>query len=176
MKRILIPLGIMLFISLTTSGQTLEKKQYKATKITVAPVINGILDDEAWKSGDWAGDFIQNEPYSGRPATQRTEFKILFDDNNLYVAFKAYDTSPDSIVNRLTRRDEADGDLVGIIFDSFHDLRTGFLFGVSSAGVKYDHMFTDDGQNEDASWDPNWWVKTSVNKEGWVTKRRAKQS
>jgi hypothetical protein len=162
----------MLFISLTISGQTLEKKQYKATKITVAPVINGILDDEAWKSGDWAGDFIQNEPYSGRPATQRTEFKILFDDNNLYVAFKAYDTSPDSIVNRLTRRDEADGDLVGIIFDSFHDLRTGFLFGVSSAGVKYDHMFTDDGQNEDASWDPNWWVKTSVNKEGWVAEMK----
>ncbi len=44
--------------------------------------------------------------------------------------------SPDSIVNRLTRRDEADGDLAGIILDSFHDLRTGFLFGVSSSGVK----------------------------------------
>ena len=130
--------GIMFLFSLTTVGQTIGKKQYKATKITVAPEINGILDDEAWNSGDWAGDFTQNQPYSGRPATQKTEFKILFDDNNLYVAFKVYDTSPDSIVNRLTRRDEADGDLIGIIVDSFHDLRTGFLFGVSSAGVKYD--------------------------------------
>ena len=118
--------GIMFLFSLTTVGQTIGKKQYKATKITVAPEINGILDDEAWNSGDWAGDFTQNQPYSGRPATQKTEFKILFDDNNLYVAFKVYDTSPDSIVNRLTRRDEADGDLIGIIVDSFHDLRTGF--------------------------------------------------
>jgi hypothetical protein len=172
MKRILIIAGIIFLFSLTTFGQTIVKKQYKATKITVAPEINGILDDEAWKSGDWAGDFTQNQPYSGRPATQRTEFKILFDDNNLYVAVKAYDTSPDSIVNRLTRRDEADGDLVGIILDSFHDLRTGFLFGVSSAGVKYDHMFTSDGQNEDSSWDPNWWVKTSLNKEGWVAEMK----
>src|SRR5665811_1751191 len=92
--------------------------------------------------------------------------------NNLYVAIKAYDSSPDSIVNRLTRRDETDGDLVGIIFDSFHDLRTGFLFGASSSGVKYDQMFTNDGQNTDSSWDPNWWVGTSINKECWVTEMK----
>ena len=55
----------MLFFSWQTFGQTIEKKQYKATKISVAPVIDGILDDEAWKSGDWAGDFTQNQPYSG---------------------------------------------------------------------------------------------------------------
>ena len=120
----------------------------------------------------WAGDFTQYQPLNGRPETQRTEFKILFDDNNLYVAIKAYDTAPDSIVNRLTRRDQADGDLVGIMVDSFHDLRTGFLFGVSSSGVKYDYMFTNDGQNQDASWDPNWWVATSVNKEGWIAEMK----
>jgi hypothetical protein len=154
------------------SAQTAEKKQYKATRISNAPVINGILDDEVWQAGTWTDDFTQNEPYNGRPASQRTEFKILFDEDNLYVAVKAYDTSPDSIVNRLTRRDEADGDLVGIILDSFHDLRTGFLFGVSSAGVKYDQMFTNDGQNQDGTWDPNWWVKTSINSEGWVAEMK----
>jgi hypothetical protein len=140
--------------------------------ITNPPVINGVLDDEAWQSGAWAGSFTQNQPYNGQPETQRTEFKILFDNDNLYVAIKSYDTSPDSIVNRLTRRDEADGDLVGIIIDSFHDLRTGFLFGVSSAGVKYDQMFTNDSGNGDSSWDPNWWVKTSINKEGWVAEMK----
>jgi hypothetical protein len=153
-------------------GQDLVKKQYIATQVTVPPVINGVIDDEAWQSGDWAGGFTQNQPYNGKPETQRTEFKIVFDDNNLYVAIKAYDTAPDSIVNRLTRRDEADGDLVGIILDSFHDLRTGFLFGVSSAGVKYDQMFVNDSGNGDSSWDPNWWVKTSVNKEGWVAEMK----
>ncbi|MGD0753625.1 MAG: DUF5916 domain-containing protein [Bacteroidales bacterium] len=172
MKRILISILLLFILLPFLSGQDPEKKQYTATQISIPPVINGVLDDEAWKSGTWAGGFIQNQPYNGQPETQRTEFKILFDENNLYVAIKAYDTSPDSIVNRLTRRDEADGDLVGIIIDSFHDLRTGFLFGVSSAGVKYDQMFTNDGQNQDASWDPNWWVETSVNKDGWVAEMK----
>ncbi|TAL60816.1 MAG: hypothetical protein EPN88_15375, partial [Bacteroidetes bacterium] len=172
MKRFFIT-GLVVFMILpTVFGQTPEKKQYKAIRITIAPVINGILDDEAWQSGSWGYGFTQNEPYNGREASQRTEFKILFDENNLYVAIKAYDTNPDSIVNRLTRRDQADGDLVGIIVDSFHDLRTGFLFGVSSAGVKYDQMFTNDGQNQDSSWDPNWWVKTSINKEGWIAEMK----
>jgi hypothetical protein len=153
-------------------GQTEVKKQYTATRITNPPVINGTLDEDCWKTGTWAGDFIQNQPYSGRAESQKTEFCILFDENNLYVAIKAFDSSPDSIVNRLTRRDQQDGELAGIIIDSFHDLRTGFLFGVSSAGVKYDHMLTNDGQGEDPSWDPNWWVKTSVTGEGWFAEMK----
>jgi len=131
MKRIFITILLVFLLIPMVFGQDPEKKQYTATRITTPPFINGILDDEAWQSGTWAGDFTQNQPYSGRPESQRTEFKILFDDNNIYVAIKAYDTSPDSIVNRLTRRDQTDGDLAGIIIDSFHDLRTGFLFGVS---------------------------------------------
>ncbi len=172
MKRFFISVLVAATLLPVVFGQDPEKKQYTATQISNPPVINGILDDDAWQSGTWAGGFTQNQPYSGRPESQRTEFKILFDDNNLYVAIKAYDTAPDSIVNRLTRRDEADGDLVGIIIDSFHDLRTGFLFGVSSAGVKYDQMFTNDSGNGDSSWDPNWWVKTSINKEGWVAEMK----
>ncbi|MFZ0282518.1 MAG: DUF5916 domain-containing protein [Bacteroidales bacterium] len=172
MKRILISIFLMLLLISGVTGQTPEKKQYKATKLAIPPEINGILDDEAWKEGTWVDDFTQYEPFNGKKASQRTEFKILFDDNNLYAAFKVYDTSPDSIVNRLTRRDNPDGDLVGIILDSFHDLRTGFLFGISSSGVKYDQMFTNDGQNQDSSWDPNWWVKTSVNTEGWVAEMK----
>jgi hypothetical protein len=174
MKRIFtLSLLIILLVSGVT-GQTPDpvKKQYTATKITVPPVIDGVLDDDAWQSGTWAGDFTQNQPFSGRPETQRTEFKIVFDDNNFYVAIKAFDTAPDSIVNRLTRRDQTDGDLVGIIVDSFHDLRTGFLFGVSSSGVKYDQMFTNDNGNGDSSWDPNWWVKTSVDTDGWVAEMK----
>jgi hypothetical protein len=172
MKQLFIFGVLMVWLFLQVLGQTPEKKLFTATRITSPPVINGTLDDVAWQSGFWLDDFTQNQPYSGRPASQRTEFNILFDDNYLYVAIKALDTSPDSIVNRLTRRDESDGDLVGVIIDSFHDLRTGFLFGVSSAGVKYDHMLTNDGDNEDNSWDPNWWVQTSINNEGWIAEMK----
>jgi len=174
MKRVVFLFTIILLTFSFASGQTqdLPKKQYKAVRITDAPVIDGILDEDIWNTGEWIDDFTQNEPYNGQPATQKTEFKILFDDDNIYVAIKNFDTDPDSIVNRLTRRDQADGDLSGVIFDSFHDLRTGFLFGVSSAGVKYDMMFTEDGQNEDKSWDPNWWVKTSMNDQGWFAEMK----
>jgi hypothetical protein len=172
MKRIFATLILLLLLLPVLFGQDPEKRQYTATQIIVPPVINGLLDDDVWQSGTWTGDFTQNQPFSGKPETQKTEFKILFDDNNLYVAIKAYDTAPDSIVSRLTRRDQTDGDLVGIILDSYHDLRTGFLFGVSSSGVKFDQMFTNDGQNQDQTWDPNWWVATSVNKEGWVAEMK----
>jgi len=172
MKFFLASFLVIFLILPFAAGQETQKKRYQATMVTEAPVIDGILDDEVWQQGLWIDDFIQNEPYSGKPASQRTEFKILFDKDNLYVAFKAFDTSPDSIVNRLTRRDQVDGDLVAIIVDSFHDLRTAFVFGVSSASVKYDFMMTNDGQGEDQSWDPNWWVKTSINKEGWIAEMK----
>jgi hypothetical protein len=157
------------------SGDTLQtqiKKQFKAVEISIPPTIDGILDESVWNLGNWEGDFTQHEPYNGKEASQRTEFTILFDKDNFYVGIKAFDTSPDSIINRLTRRDQVDGDIVGVIFDSFHDLRTGFLFASSSSGVKFDQVFTEDGQREDPSWDPNWWVKTSINREGWVAEMK----
>ena len=174
MKKIFFSVLLILFILPLLSGQTEApvKKQYKASRIADAPVIDGILNEEIWKSGEWIDDFTQFEPYNSKSATQRTEFNILFDDDNLYVGIRAFDVSPDSIVQRLTRRDEVDGDLVAIIVDSFHDLRTGFTFGVSSAGVKYDLMFTNDGENEDESWNPNWWVKTTINEEGWIAEMK----
>ena len=171
MKRVFISGLILIFLYHILMVRPV-KKSYNASKISSPPDINGILDEDIWQTGDWVNDFIQNEPYNGGNPSQRTEFKILFDEDNMYVGVRAYDTSPDSIVNRLTRRDQADGDMVAIIFDSFHDLRTGFLFGVSSAGVKYDLMFSNDGQNEDETWDPNWWVKTHINNEGWYAEMK----
>ena len=172
MKRALTLAATIIITLSSLLAQSSDKSKYYATRISDPPQIDGVLDDEAWKNGEWAGNFTQHEPYSGRPASQRTEFKILFDDNNIYVAIRAYDTSPDSIVKRLTRRDEADGDMVGIGFDSYHDLRTAFVFGVSAGGVKFDMMMTNNGQNEDDSWNPNYWARTSMNDEGWVAEMK----
>ncbi len=176
MKQVLATPGLficlLLLFAVPASGQNPEKKTYTATAITKAPVIDGLLDDSAWQNGDWMGGFTQHEPFNEAPPTQKTEFKILFDDDNLYVAIKAFDTNPDSIVQRLTRRDQTDGDMAGVGIDSYHDLRTAFVFSVSAGGVKFDQMMTENGDNEDESWDPNWWVKTSVNTEGWVAEMK----
>jgi hypothetical protein len=173
MKSLFAITSLLLLVNLSfITAQTPEKKQYPVTKILKAPSIDGILDDESWTKGTWLNDFIQHEPYNGAASSQKTEFKIVFDDDNIYAAFKAYDTSPDSIVRRLTRRDNIDGDLIGLAFDSYFDKRTAFLFGVSAGGVKWDQMMTDNGNSEDLSWDPNWWVKVSVNSEGWVAEMK----
>ena len=155
------------------SSQANNPKSYRAARLEHAPpAIDGKLTDEAWQTGHWEGDFTQFEPFNGTAPSQATSFKVLFDDNNLYVAIRAMDSAPDSIVTRLTRRDITDGDNVFIAFDSFFDRRTAFVFGVSSSGVKDDLVMSNDGNNEDATWNPNWWVKTSVNEEGWVAEMR----
>ena len=148
-------------------------KHYQAVRLSgVAPAIDGVLDDPAWEQGEWSGDFIQFEPYNGRSPSQETSFKILYDEDHIYIAIRAYDSAPDSIVKRLTRRDRREGDNVAIGFDSYHDQRTAFVFGVNAAGAKFDYMITDDGQNEDFSWDPNWWVRTGTDDQGWVAEMR----
>ena len=129
--------------------------------------IDGNLDEASWQKAIWQNDFIQYEPSEGKQPAQKTEFAILIDETNVYVGFKCWDTSPDSIEHRLSRRDEADGDLVAVQFDSFFDHRTAFSFYLNVAGTKQDFMVSNDGENEDNTWDPIWLGKTSRDSLGW---------
>ncbi len=149
-----------------------QNKSYTTHKLLVnPPVIDGKFDDACWQQVDWGGDFVQFEPYEDSMPSQKTTFAIVYDDNNLYVAIKAYDTEPDKINKRLSRRDENDGDWVGIIIDSYEDKLTGFGFSVTAAGSKTDVIYTNDN-NEDDNWDPIWYVKTSFDAEGWNAEMR----
>jgi hypothetical protein len=167
MKRILLLLAISVLVLCNAFGQEIAKRTYKAVKTESMPVIDGHLSDDAWMAGEWQGDFTQFEPFEGAKPSQPTEFKILYDNNFIYVGIKAFDSEPDSIVDRMTRRDNSDGDNVGIIFDSYYDQRTGFAFVVSSAGVKTDQIFVNDGQTQDPTWDPVWFVRTARFDGGW---------
>ncbi len=170
MKSIL--LILLMLHAVVLSAQEYEKRVYTASRTTTPPVINGDLDDMAWTTGEWGGDFTQFEPYEGAAPKQKTEFKILYDDDNIYVALKMWDTAPDSIVARMTRRDDTDGDQVVLGIDSYYDLSTGFGFGVSAAGVKGDLIWTDDGRNEDETFDPIWYVKTGIYDWGWAAEMK----
>ena len=89
------------------------------------------MDDECWKTGEWVSDFIQWTPKEGAKPSQATEFKILYDDENIYVAIRAYNKESNKIQGKAGRRDEFEGDMVGVCFDSYHDYRTGFEFDVT---------------------------------------------
>ena len=156
---------ILIFISFNLLAQ--NKRVYTTERISIEPKIDGILNDDAWQKGNWEGDFIQREPVDGVPATQQTFFKVFFTDNYIYIAVKAMDTHADSIDSRLVRRDNEEGDLIGVHFDSYFDLRTTFSFMVNAAGVKSDILFSNNGMSRDINWNPIWYVKTSIDAEGW---------
>jgi hypothetical protein len=160
-------LFLILHCSLLSLAQ--EKRVSTAYRITGdSPRIDGLVDDEAWQLLDWEGNFIQQQPYEGKEPSQKTSFKILYDDDNIYAAIMSWDSNPDSIVSRLSRRDIGDGDAVGIEFDSYFDKKTAFSFIVTASGVKIDKLISNDGENEDENWDAIWVVKTSINDQGWV--------
>lgn len=146
-----------------------QSKSYTTIKLTGAPPeIDGYVEDQAWQQIGWEGNFTEFQPNNGEVASQKTEFKILYDEDNIYVAIKAYDTEINEIAKRMTRRDGFEGDLAGIMIDSYFDKRTSFNFIVNASGVKSDAIQTEDnGDDMDESWDPIWYTKTSYDQDGW---------
>ena len=161
---------IVLFISgyaLIAQENRIEQRVYNTARVeNIPPVIDGIIDDNAWDVVAWSGDFTQRTPNEYDQPSQKTAFKILFDDNNLYVAIRAFDTEPNKIEKRLSRRDAFDGDWVAISFDSHDDNLTGYGFSVSASGVKGDVTVVNDNRI-DGTWDPVWYTKVSVDALGW---------
>ncbi len=155
------------------ADSVIEKRVYNTSKVEgTPPVIDGRLNDEAWKQVKWGNDFTEFQPDQGKKPSQKTAFKILYDDKNLYVGIRCYDTEPGKIVKRLVRRDNLDGDWTGIFIDSYFDHLTAFEFDINAAGVISDAYITNDFNNEDFSWDPVWYVKTTIDSEGWVAEMR----
>jgi hypothetical protein len=165
---------LLVACSLLAFGQTDSTKRYTTAWVQGAPpVIDGLLNDDAWNQVEWTGgDFRQVNPDKGKPATVQTKFKILYDAKNLYAIFRCYDPEPTKIVRRMSRRDSFDGDWVEIHIDSYYDKRTAFSFTTSVSGVKSDEYVSNNGDDWDASWDPIWWTKTSIDAEGWIAEIR----
>ncbi|MEQ1677234.1 MAG: DUF5916 domain-containing protein, partial [Chitinophagaceae bacterium] len=130
--------------------------------------LDGIPNEEAWNQVQWGGDFTQWQPNEGQPPHQQTNFKILYDDRFLYVGYQCHDNAPDSIVKRMSRRDQFPGDWVEINIDSYHDLRTAFSFTLSVSGVRGDEFVSNNGDDWDGSWNPIWYSKTHINDKGWT--------
>ena len=93
---------------------------------------------------------------SSEPPTV-TAVRVLYDGTAVYVGARLFDSAPARIVRRLARRDASThSDEFRVFLDSYHDRRTAFEFVVNAAGVKKDVLIGDDGDSDDASWDPVW--------------------
>ena len=142
----------------------------RAVPLRGAIRLDGRLDEPAWSAAPVTSAFTQIDPAEGQPASQRTEVRVLYDDEALYVGVRLHDTGP--VTARLGRRDMplGDSDWFGLMIDSYHDHRTAFGFDVNPAGVKRDEVKTIN--DDDNSWDAVWDVATSIDAGGWTVEYR----
>jgi hypothetical protein len=144
----------------------------EATRAVHPPVIDGRDTDAVWRVAPAMTRFLEYQPDMGRPSRLPTEAKVAYDDRDLYVFVRAFDDEPGTISRRLARRDVfPQGDRVTLVIDSYHDLRTGFEFGVTPSGSRFDASVSNDG-DEDESWDGVWDVATTIDSLGWTAEFR----
>src|SRR5688500_8422289 len=179
MKPLIVTLLLFCFFQTAFAQSDIEPqkdtlKSYTTARLKgEAPHIDGSLNDAAWEQVEWGGgDLRQRQPDKGKPASVQTKFKILYDAKNLYVGIRCLDPEPDKIVRRMSRRDSFEGDMVEINIDSYNDKRTAFSFTASVSGVKGDEYVSNNGDDWDEGWDPIWYLKTSIDQEGWVAEFR----
>ena len=138
-----------------------------ATRVTQPILLDGKLDDSVWKNVSSIDSFVQRDPEEGVEPTQNTIIKIAYDDNALYIGARMYDTSPDSIVARLARKDfDTDSDALVVFLDPYNDKRSGYYFGISSAGTLYDGTLYNDEWDDD-TWDGVWEGRAAIDGKGW---------
>ncbi|MBL7699406.1 MAG: carbohydrate binding family 9 domain-containing protein [Chitinophagaceae bacterium] len=139
-----------------------------------APKIDGILDDEAWRSAYIANEFITNTPNYGNPATDSTIVKIVYDNTAIYIGAHLYG-NPTGIRKQFTPRDQerlADVDNFAVFIDSYHDRQNAFQFLVTPRNVQSDarvsaNVIPENGVFGELSWDAVWDSRVSIHENGW---------
>jgi len=143
----------------------------RAIKLDEGIRLDGVLDEAVYSTIPAITDFIQQVPIEGAPATERTEAWILFDEVNIYVSARVWDSAPESewIANEM-RRDTSQlrqNDTFAAFFDTFYDRRNGFNFYTNPLGARADQQFTNEG-NPNGDWNPVWDVRTGRFDGGWT--------
>jgi len=141
----------------------------RAVRLAEPLVIDGLLRDPIYSQVPAIGDFVQQEPHEGEPATERTELWILFDATNVYIAARCLDSQPDRIIANEMRRDSNNifqNDNLQFVIDTFYDRRSGFLFQTNALGALSDQEVSDE-RTFNRDWNTVWDVKAARTEEGW---------
>ncbi|HYM80384.1 MAG TPA: DUF5916 domain-containing protein [Candidatus Limnocylindria bacterium] len=172
---ILSALALTIALPATIAGAdslTVARAEVSAVRLEGPISLDGILSEPVWSQTTPATDFKQRDPDEGAAPSQRTEVRMAYDDEALYVGARLYDTVPDSILARLTRRDfEVPCDRFIVYLDPLYDRRSGYYFTISAAGTLLDGTLYNDGWT-DASWDGVWEGRAKVDAQGWTAEMR----
>ena len=136
-------------------------------------VLDGRIDEPVWATTPPAGDFLQQEPFEGQPSTERSEVRIVYNEQHLYLGVTLYDSEPDGILGFQKQRDASlqSDDRFMWILDTFRDGRTGYFFEVNPAGLMGDGLLgTTSGVNK--SWNGIWEARVHRSDVGWSAEVR----
>jgi hypothetical protein len=155
----------------TITRDTSGKATVRAIRLTAALRLDGTLDEEVYAANPPFGGFIQVVPKAGAPSSERTDVWVMFDATNMYVACRCWDSAPPErwVANEL-RRDTnqlRQNDTFGVMFDTFYDRRSGFMFYTNPLGAIADYSVVDEGQSN-TDWNPVWSVRTGRFEGGWT--------
>jgi hypothetical protein len=159
-----------------------QEKSLLAIKIFQPLKIDGHLDDPAWSNSVTTTDFIQNYPTTGKPASQPTNVKVIYDDAAIYIGAYLYD-DPALIRKQITARDaelQKDVDYFAVFLDTYNDNQNGFQFVVTTANVQSDARLGPNlgnggsgfGDYGDKTWDAVWESKVQLQKDGWTVEMK----
>lgn len=163
-------LFFLIFYSFNSYSQ---KKILFAKSIEENITIDGKINEEIWKTESVATDFVMFQPDNGKPinTNKKTEVKVLYDNNAIYIAALLYDNEPDKIKKEITNRDVFGvSDNFSVYINGFNDGQQDFRFFVSSAGVQMDCLATED--SEDFTWDAIWDSEVTLTDFGWVVEMK----
>ena len=143
----------------------------RAIKLAAPLRVDGVLDEEVYSRERPFGGLIQVAPRYGEPQTERSDVWILYDDRNIYLVCRCWDsaTSEAWTANELRRDTNGlrNNDHIGAMFDTFYDRRSGFGFYTNPLGARADYSVVDEG-GSNTDWNPVWTSKTGRFEGGWT--------
>ncbi len=141
----------------------------RATRLTGPFVLDGRLDEELYRSTRFISDFVQQEPFDGMPATERTDVWVFFDADHVYVSARNWETNTGRRVMSDMQRDARNlynNDHFGVMFDTFRDHRNGYYFYANAQGGMSDGQIGNESPN--SNWNGLWEVRTANFDGGWT--------
>jgi len=150
-------------------GQGRDQKAIAMVRTDTPPVIDGVLDDAVWANAAYLDEFHQIIPVEYAEPTERTEVRLLYDDDALYVAAKLF-IDPDDITANILKQNTtifSSDDYFSVSFDSFNTQRGGYFFGINPNGVRADGLYRNISQFY-GDWDSIYYAETSIVEDGWI--------
>ena len=143
----------------------------RAVRVDRPLEIDGRLDEAFYTAVRSMSGFTQVEPIANAPATEKTEIWLAFDDQNVYVAFRCWETEPDRVIASEMRRDSVNliqrNDNIAFMFDTFYDRRNSFLFEVNAIAGRWDGQVADE-RSVNSDWNTIWEVRAGRFDDGWT--------